>query len=260
MPPPINLSQIAKRFTRSSLVADEEEYVEARLFLLEGETAVFLDANFQQHIIDLQEHGEDQVKKIPVANVEPGMFIILRTSGGGDYIIPLANLFLGEKAQHFRELQDLWKIRLKHKVRMNGLDDVSWKLRNFGSKLATKKQNIRNWMSYRSIRPEDDKDFDAILKFLGLADRLTEFHEAARSIENAHIKAGHHLRKLLLEEVHKSNFKQLQQQGKINFQLSSAASGSMTAFRVVDINTETTRVPYSKIAHLFQVNSEFINA
>ena len=260
LPPPINLSQIAKRFTRSSLVAGEEEYVEARLFLLEGETAVFLDANVQQHIIDLHEHGEDQVKKIPVTNIEPDMFIILRTSGGGDYIIPLANVFLKEKAQHFRKLQELWKIRLKHKVRLSGLDDVSWKLINLGSKLANKKQNIRNWMSHISIRPDDDKDFNAILKFLGLADRLNEFNEAARSIDNAHIKAGHYLRKLLFQEMRKYNFKQLEQQVKINFQLPEAASGSMTAFRVVDINMETTRVPYSKIAHLFQVNSEFINA
>jgi hypothetical protein len=254
------LSQIAKHFTRSSSPTTGEEYVEAHLFLLEGETAVFIDANTQQHIIDLQADGEHQVKKIPVTNIEPDMFIILRTSGGGDYIIPLANWFLGEKAQHFRELQELWKIRLKHQVRMSGLNGVSWKLNNLGSKLATKKHNIRNWMSYRNIRPENDKDFNAILKLVGLADRLNEFHEAAHSIENAHIKAGHHIRKLLLEEVRKSNLKQLEQQGKINFQLSEAYSGSMTAFRVVEINTETTRIPYSKIAHPFQLDSEFINA
>ncbi|GAA6616839.1 hypothetical protein [Scytonema sp. NUACC26] len=260
LPLPINLSQIAKRFTRSSLVASEEEYVEARLFLLEGETAVFLDANVQQHIIDLQEHGEDQVKKIDVTDIELDMFIILRTSGGGDYIIPLANSFLGAKAQYFRELQEFWKISLKRKVRLSGLNDVSWKLINLGSKLANKKHNIRNWMSYRSIRPDDDKDFNAILNLVGLSDRLTEFYEAASLIDNAHRKAGYHIRKLLLDEIRKSNFIKLEQQGKIHFQISEATSGSMTAFRVVGIHTEITRFPYSKIAHPFQLNSEIINA
>lgn len=260
LPPPINLSQLAKHFTHSSSIVGDEEYVEARLLLLAGETVVFLDANAQQHIIDLQADGEEQVEKIPVTNIEPNMFIILCTSGGGDYIIPVADKILREKATQFRELQKEWKTLFRNKVRVYKMQNVSSNLIKLGSQKAKSKQNIRNWMSYRTIRPDDDKDFDAILNFVGLGDRLNEFKKAAHLIEKAHIKAGHYIKKLLLEEVCKSNFKQLEQQEKINFQLSEAHSGSMTAFRVVDINTQTTRIPHSKIAHPFPVNSEFINA
>jgi hypothetical protein len=260
LPSLINLSQIAKHFTRSSPVVCEEEYVEARLFLLEGETAVFLDANLQQHIIDLHEHGEDQVKKIPVTNIELGMFIVLRTSGGGDYIIPVANRILKEKATQFRELQKEWKTLLRNKVRVYGTQNVSRNLINLGSQKAKSEQNLRNWMSERSIKPDDDKDFNAVLRFVGLEDRLQEFHQAARSIITAHIQAGRHIRKLLLHQICHSDLQQLERLGKMDFELAEADCGSMTAFRVVDINTETTRVPYSKIAHPFSVNSEVINA
>ena len=260
LPSSINLSQIAKQFTRSSPVVGEEEYVEARLFLLEGETAVFLDANFQQHIIDLQEHGEDQVKKIPVTNIEPDMFIIVRTSGGGDYIIPVADRILREKATQFRKLQKEWKTLLRNKVRVYGTHQVSRNLINLGSPKANSEQNLRNWMSDKGIKPDDDKDFDAILRFVGLGDRLNEFHEAARSLVIAHRQAGRNIRKLLMNQIWNSNLQQLQRLGKMDFELAEADGGSMTAFRVVDINTETIRVPHSKIAHPFQLNSEVINA
>jgi len=260
LPPSIDLSQLAKHFTHSSSIVGDEEYVEAHLFLLEGETLVFLNANAQQHIIDFQADGEKQIKKISVTHIEPEMFIILRTNGGGDYIIAVADKILREKATQFRELQKEWKTLFRNKVRVYETQNVSSNLINLGSQKAKSKQNIRNWMSCTTIRPDDDKDFDAILYFVGLGDRLNEFKKAADFIEKAHISAGRYINKLLLEEVRKSNFKQLEQQGKINFQLSEAHSGSMTAFRVVGINMETTNIPYSKIAHPFPVNSEVIDA
>ncbi len=107
------------------------------------------------------------------------MFIVLRTIGSGDYIIPVANRILGNEAEHLRELQKLWKSRLRDAVRLKSLHNVSWELVKLGSKLAKTQQNIRNWISDTSIRPKDDRDFDAILCFVDLGNKLNEFHEAA---------------------------------------------------------------------------------
>jgi hypothetical protein len=259
IPPSINWIQVGKKLSTFSSLIDNEESIEARLFLLEGEIAVFLDANTKALVIDLVEDDESQVKRELVTDIETGMFIILRTNGGGDYIIPLANHILGEKAQHFRELQQLWKTRLKNKVSSSSLQDVSWNLLNLGSKLAKHEQNIRTWMSSKNIKPKNEKDFNAILTFVGLADRLEEFHEAAEEISHAHYQAGKCIRQLLLHKVRTSNLQNLEQIGKMDFELSEADGGSMTAFRVVDINREVIILPSSKIAHPFQLNGEFIN-
>ncbi|MFW9262828.1 hypothetical protein [Nostoc sp. CALU 546] len=259
IPPSINWIKIAKKISTFSSFSDNEETIEARLFFLEKNTAVFLDINAKTIVIDLVEDDELQVKKELVTDIEIGMFIILRTNGGGDYIIPLANHILGEKAQNFRELQQLWKVRLNKKVDSSSLHDVSWRLVQLGSKMAKKEQNIRNWMSNRNIRPHEQEDFDAILTFVGLGDRLKEFHEAADKIDSAHRKAGKHIRQLLLHKVCNSNLQQLEQIGKMDFELPKADGGSMTAFRVVEINTEAITIPYSKISHPFQLDGEFIN-
>lgn len=259
IPPSISWKEVAKQLATSSSSIGNEESIEARLFLLEGEIAVFLDANTKALVIDLVDDGESQVKRELVTDIESGMFIILRTSGGGDYIIPLANHILGEKAQRFRELQELWKNRLKKQVSSSSLSDVSRKLVNLGSKLAKHEQNIRNWMSSRNIKPKNEKDFNAILTFVGLADRLEEVHEAAEEISRAHYQAGKHIRQLLLHKVHTSNLQKLEQVGKINFELSEADGGSMSAFRVIDIHREVMILPSSKIAHPFRLDNKFAN-
>ncbi|MDF5724003.1 MAG: hypothetical protein PUP91_26770 [Rhizonema sp. PD37] len=257
--PSINWIQMCKKISTFSSSIDNEGSIEARLFLLEGEIAVFLDTNTKVLVIDLSEDGESQLKREFVTDIEIGMFIILRTNGGGDYIIPLANHILGEKAQYFRELQQLWKTCLKNKVSSSSLQDVSRRLVNLGSKLAKNEQNIRTWMCIRNIKPKNEKDFNAILTFVGLAGRLEEFHEAAEEIYRAHYQAGKHIRQLLLHKVLTSNLQKLEQIGKMDFELSEADGGSMTAFRVVDINKEVITLPSSRITHPFQLDGELIN-
>lgn len=256
LPPSINWSQIAKGLPSSSL---DPEDTEARLFVLEGSVAVFLDNESKVIVIDLEEDGESQVKRIPVADIEPNIFILLRTSGGGDYIIPLANRILGEDAQRLRGLQKLWKNKLKNAVRRHSLQTVSRNLVKLGSQIAKKELNIRNWMSDRLIRPKDDKDFNAILRFVDLGERLDEFHVAARLIDSAHRSAGKHIRKLLLHQVGKANLHKLEQLGRMDFELDEADGGSLTAFRVVDIAPQLNMIPASKVAQLFEIYPEVNN-
>ena len=260
LPPPISWSQIVKDFARSSLnsLDQEDEDIESCLFLLEGRAAVFLDAKAKQIVIDLGEDNQSRVKKISVTDIEPGMFILLRTSGGGDYIVFLANHILGEKAQCTRALQREWKTLLRQKVKSIGIQTVIKCLLKFGS-LRANELNVRNWMSERLIKPDDKRDFDAILNFVGLGDRLNQFYEATSLIDSTHRSAGKHIRKLLLQRVCQSDLHQLERLGKMNFELSEVDGGSITAFRVIDINQEHIIVPASKIAHPFPVDSEFIN-
>lgn len=254
--PSLNWSQITKNFCQSS---PESLNIEARLFLLEGEEAVFLDADASAMVIDWEADENKSVRRIKVGDMTPGMFILLRTSGGGDYIIPLADRILGEKAQRTRELQQLWKTRLRKAVSSSGLLQVSLELIDFGSERADK-VNVSRWMSETAIRPKDDKDFDAILRFVGLGDRVNEFHEAAGVLDSAHKKAGKHIRGLLIEQVRNSDLLQLERLGRINFELPEADGGRMTAFRVVDIAPDPIMVATEILARPFELESEVNNA
>jgi hypothetical protein len=184
------------------------------------------------------------------------MFILLRTSGGGDYIVPVANRILknsGEDVEKIRNLQQEWKGRLKLAVKCQSLQAVSQNLVKQGSQIAKNELNIRNWMSELSIKPRKEKDFEAILKFIGLRDRCNEFYEAAYLLDTAHRSAGKHIRKLLLQEVCNADLTQLEQLGSMEFELEQAEGGSMTAFRVVDIAPGIHNVPVSKTAHILKI-------
>lgn len=260
LPPPINLNQVAKNFSRHSKIAsDDVDTTKACLFLLEGQVGVFLDTSSKVIVIDLEDNEESQVKKILVTDIQQDMFLVLRTSDGGDYIIPVANRILGQQAPHLRELQQYWKSLLKNQVRYSSLHSVGRNLVKLGSETAKNEQNIRNWMSDRTIRPKDDKDFDVILRFVGLGDKLREFHEAANKIDRAHRKAGKHIRQLLLQQVRNYDLQQLEQHSIINFELAEADGVSITAFRVLDTSTETILIPSSKIAQPFTIDAEVIN-
>jgi hypothetical protein len=259
--PSLNWSQIAKKFGRSSPASldQEDENIEARLFLLEGGEAVFLDADTSAMVIDLEADEDEQVTRIKVADMAPGMFVLLRTSGSGDYIITLADRILGEKAQRTRELQQLWKTRLRKAVSSSNLLEVSVNLLDLGSALADE-VSVSRWMSETAIRPKDDKDFDAILHFVSLGDRVDEFHEAARVLDSAHKKAGKYIRRLLLQQVRNSDLLQLERLGRMDFELPEADGGRVTAFRVVDIAPDPIMVATEILARPFELERQVNNA
>ncbi|BDA71631.1 hypothetical protein CAL7716_057970 [Calothrix sp. PCC 7716] len=258
LPPSVNINEIVKKHSFASYTNNED--VEARLFLLENYTAAFLDIDSKQIVVDLEQKGQLQVNKICVDEIKQGMYIILRTNGGGDYIVTVADKILGEQVHEVRKLQQYWKKLLKQKIQETSYESVSLNLARYGCVLAKNKQNLRNWVSSRSIRPENDKDFNAILRFVGLEDRLKEFNDAASIIRSAHRKAGKRIRSLLLERIPNYNLRNLEQQGTMDFELAEDSGGSMTAFRVIDISTETAFITSSKIANHFIIESDIINA
>ncbi|MBE0427388.1 MAG: hypothetical protein IBX72_12200 [Nitrospirae bacterium] len=250
--PTIDWGGIYNRITGHISRDSVQEEVEARLFLLEGEKAVFLDAedNSSFLIIDLDEEDQYRVKRRPINNITANMFVLLRTGGGGDYILNIADQIMGKEAEGARMIQKLWKTRLRGEVESTSLLEVSLKLIDLGSTKANE-VNVRNWMSYRSIRTSDYHDFAAIMQLVGLADRSKECWEVMGMIDTAHRKAGHHIRKLLLRKVIESDLDELQRIGKMDFELSEG--GSLTAFRVNDVYSELTKVSLSLIAHPFDI-------
>jgi hypothetical protein len=253
LPPKIDLNQLAKQYSSSSERSDE---IEAYLFSLDGDNAVFLDKDSKAFIIDLAEEDESLVARKPVNEIEQDMFILLRTKGGGDYIKDTANKILhqsGEDYHTLRKLQQEWKLSLKNMIKRTNLHSVCVRLGKEGCKLAESEINIRNCLSANYIKPNNENDFKMILRVIGLGDRFDELYNAATLISKAHKKAGHHLGKLIRDNIENYDLTQLEQHGIMEFTLDEEDSGSLTAFRVLDISKDTIFVPFYQHSKPFEI-------
>src|SRR5207244_1874048 len=120
------------------------ETVTARPILLEGDHVVFLETEDDATalVLDLDEHDEDRLQRLPVDDIAEGMYVLLRAAGGGDYVVPVADALLGAKRAELRRMQQEWKDRLRNLARESSLLDVSVRLLDQGSQKANE-NNVR---------------------------------------------------------------------------------------------------------------------
>ena len=240
----------ARNVGNSNDAGEEEEFVPARLFQLEGEIVVPLDAteSARATVLMLNQEEDDPVQRVQVSSIEAGMFLLVRTGGGGEYIVSVADRILGEHGVRARQVQRDWKDRLRRKVRQDGLHQVVQQLRNLGSKRAND-VNVRNWMSYRSIKTEDPKDFRSIMRLIGVAEKFEDFWNTMGLIDRAHRKAGHLIRRQLLAEVRKTDLQNLEKLGEMDFELPGAEGVHLTAIRIQGVHSQTVEVDVARLGH-----------
>lgn len=243
---------IAKKYKEQSGSELDAYEVEARLFWLEGRRGVFLEETTQSLIIDLDE--ESRVRKLPVSEITPGIFILLREGRGGDLIIPIANNFLGKKAQKFREFQKNWKRNIRQQVKQKGMPEVINQLKDLGSVIANE-VNLRNWMSEDSIETRNPKDFSALIRLSGIDENLDICFSITKQIAQAHKKAGRYLRKLLLEQVAEADLTELEKHGKMRFELTSGG-GRFIATRVVQVSRSKVNIAVNLLNKRFNLERE----
>ena len=234
---------------------EDEEYVTARLFQLEGEQVVPLDSSdgARATVLLFDQESEDPVHRISVADIEAGMFLLVRTEGGGEYIPLVADRILRWSSKKAREIQRDWKDRLRRKVRQNGYDQVVVDLKSFGSKRANY-VNLRNWMSYRTIKTDDQRDFRAIMRLIGLADNFKDYWKMMTLILSAHRRAGQLIRKQLLAQVRNADLRDLEKLGRMDFELPGVEGGNLTVVRIQGIYPQTHEIEIAKLGRPIDVD------
>jgi len=258
--PEIDWDRIAQRAAAAGGENDDaegQELVEARLFSLEGGSAVFLHAaeGAKSLVIDPRADGNSRVKRIETDEIEPGVFVLLRTEGGGDYIVPVANWILRDRADESRESQRQWKRLLRDQVMRKGALQVSLELIDLGSNRADE-ANVRNWMSERNIATQDKNDFAAIMWLVGLGAEIERRWEITRLIRAAHLRAGRIIGNRLLDQVGTASIYDLEREGRMDFALPEEEGGRLTAFRVEGRALRPTWVPASQVDVEFPLEVE----
>lgn len=232
------------------------EVVRALPVLVEGGGGVFLEAEDGSSVLvlDLEEEERRRVHRIPVEDVAEGTFVLLRSGGAGDHVVPVADVILGSRRNAVRTMQREWKNRLREIVRQSSLLEVSIRLLDFGA-VRAEEGNVRRWMWQRSIRPQDRADFDAILRLVGLESDRDQYWAAMAAIDRAHLRAGQVIRKALLDQVRKADLGALERRGRMEFDLPGEATGAMVACRVLSVAKQHLDVAAANVGKLISMGN-----
>lgn len=253
--PVVDVQQLVKRIGGQHGGSGQDVAL-AKLVLIEGGLGVFLEADrdSKAFVIDLDSDGEDRVVRLPVASLERGMFLLLRTEGGGDYIVPVADRLLGQQATSARASVKLWKTILGARMRDYGPAHVAKELEQRGGK-GVDANDVRRWMSPTTIGTTRRENFEAILAYAGLTARGEELWNLMRRLQIAHKQAGQHIRRLLLDEVEKVDLGALRKHGFLEFELPGQDAGSLSAYRIEKIIKDELLVGASKLSRPFHPGS-----
>lgn len=238
--PSVDWTSVSRELSRTAGVAYLEPVL-ARPAILAARHGVLLPEDGDRSVWLLDPHAprEHRVVRVEVADLEPGHVIILRTSGGGDLIVPIADEILGENAKHLRELQQRWKTQLRRWVRERpSVQRAAAELRQLGCKRANP-QNLQSWLSDRSLRTGDRQDWQVLMEAVSLSSDAEAIWRAMSQLHSAHSQAGRTIGKRLRELANTSHLDELLRSGRQVF--THAGGGSMTAFRVEAFSPSTVQ-------------------
>lgn len=249
LPPAFNFSFTQNQVVSAGSGHNDIDYTQARLFLLEEDWVVPLSAEDDASVLVINLLDTNlPVRKMKVADIEPGMFVLIRTTGGGDFIIPVADQIMGLLSEKARKCQREWKSILRDRIVNNGYEWTINQLKLHGSPRANY-VNVRNWMFERSIKTASREDFNAIMKLVGLESESAANWDLMSMINSAHRQAGRKIGKMLIDKVKNSDLRLFKKSGRIDFELDQESKISITAFQVREISLDTIKLPYWQIGN-----------
>lgn len=243
-PPAFDSSHLIQKIVRvSSSSSTAWERVKARLYRLPNNKVVLLEhgAGSWSLILSFNDIGEVEVERSYNKNLASGMYLLHRTGKDRDYLLQLSRQILGEDADHCFACLSEWKELLQKKLSEYGAKRVAKNLKEHGAKYANE-INLRHWASDYNIGLRKKEEFRVLLTFLKLDDVVDEYWDASRRIGIARIKAGQRIRKNLLAVVEHTDLSDLELDGEFSFQLQDDVGGSLTAFRIEGVSSETLDV------------------
>lgn len=256
--PTVDWSSISRELVGSPAEHEEADAVRACAAVLAGRHGVLLpdEGDRVVWILDPNAPKEHRIARVDVADLEPGHVIILRTSGGGDLIVPIANEILGADSWALRELQRRWKGKLRAWVSIRAsLTNASDELQRRGCARANP-QNLQNWLSERSLRTEDRGDWEVLMGAASLETEADAIWRAMGRLHSAHTEAGMSLGRRLREMADTQPLDQLAAAGVQRFAL--VHGGSLTAFRIEGFAPNSVMCTPSRLMVPMEVSDEWL--
>jgi hypothetical protein len=236
--------------------ANSSENVEAYLYLLEDDHAVYLKADDDASVTAFDPSTRD-AERLRAQHLESGMFVLLRTEGADDYVVEIANSLMGEHAAAARQLQAAWKKRVRDMKWRHSVEHMCHLLKRYGSTKANP-ANLQNWVAERTIGPKDVKDLNAIMMLIDWYEKRDEVWQTMTAIRNAHKRAGGYIREQLLKQLKDARIVELDKTGRLDITLPNTTAGKLSLFRVLAKAPEKVSVAYYHTSKPFSLEEHWL--
>jgi hypothetical protein len=233
--PTIDWKAISRTGSGMATNVDEPQIVTARLYLLTGGYAAFLEDSdsASETIVDPEADEGDRYRSESTRHIQKGAYVLLRTErSSGDFIELVANRLLGSERDRVRSAQVRWKTALRQKVITRGFDRVDQELRSAG--IAS--PNLVYRLDPRSIRSQSKKDFGRLLTYLELGDGWEDIWKYMGIVQTAHQRAGQSIRRMLQSQILDADMDSLVATGRMDLELEGLGSGSLSILRVEEVS------------------------
>lgn len=228
----------------------QADVLESWVFILAGGYAVPLAVGGQALTIEPEAEESDRLRTdVAVDDLESGDYILLREAGSGDFLIDVADRLMGAEGRSLRAKQLEWKAALRKRISEEGLEGVSASLKSRGARHAHP-WNVRYWSGTRALKPED---FMLLMTYLDLGTQAQDFADAMDQLIRYHIKAGHRIRKMILDGIGQADLTPLVMHGTMSFELEGADGGTLTAYRIESRSEQTWQAPIGRLGRAVEV-------
>jgi hypothetical protein len=189
-------------------------------------------------------------------DMRPGLYVLLRTDGDTDYVEKIANQILSTKARNLRDQLSEWKDKFGIRIKVKGIDKIcNLLLENGATATAKNPMNVMRWADVSNIKPQDNRDFRAVLIIAGYTGaEIDQIMSNARLIADAHIQAGQLVRKKLRELISKQQINARNVGARIDFVLPEIGA-QLSAFRIEEVSTDRADVARWRVHKLFRITN-----
>ncbi len=240
--------------------AERTDMVDSYLLLLASEQAVYVEAEVSSRAYIAELGTSRELHTVPTRSIQPGMYIVNRLGGEGDYIPAIADTLLGVDADRLRAAQRRWKKRLRDLVESVGVQAILSRLEAAGAVRANR-VNLRRWLSADSIKTEGRADFAALMEVAGFEDETDELWRDMETIDGAHRRAGHRVRQLLVKEILEGDTRDLEVRGWQDYDVEEIeGEGALRVVRVEARHPNTLRVSSRQTRQLIPIGRDLWHA
>ena len=225
-----------------------QDEVVARLVLLSGGLAIFLDDGERIRCLDPSQPKGERVNFRDVSSVGVGTYLLLsegQTERGILYQEALR--LMGTRKTVVEASQSRWKALLEDRISKVGYAKVEKELWDLGVQTIDR---IRAWTEPTLVRPQRVQDFQILLNWLGVPVDTTL--ELANELRRNRSKANANIRERLEDAVDKSDLTQIDVFGHLRMDLGTDGVRGIIATRLLGISPRTeyvsraeARIPFS---------------
>jgi len=252
-------------------VSDRDVPVSARFVLFADASGAFLPEDRTViEVSDLLDRREgldveaDHMPRKAVSDLDERDLVLLRLSGSGDYLDEVADaLMTREGRPALRHEATVWKSLLHASLKLHGEGIVARAFRERGGRLRSAGY-LWVWAGEAVIAPQSFETFRlliAVLSHLGVAlpadpDAYAKTKwEQMELVKDYHRRAGGDIRTALLERVKRLIAERARIDAVASIDLPGVRSGRMGLLRISAVDTQSIRVPYSRLFHIHPVRA-----